>query len=692
VELSFFETQGDEGRRLGIFIRDIRQRKELEAEAEQRLHALINQMGEEYFETDLRGNYTFANVRLGDYYHVRSGDELTGKNFKQFFTPEDIKILRDGFHQVYVTGERLRQEFSIVLHGRRIHVEHTVTLKRDSQGNPIGFMVLSRDCTERKLAEMELAKAKEAAEAASRAKSEFLANMSHEIRTPLNGVVGMLELARDTELTAEQKELLEMAEASATTLLSVINDILDFSKIEAGKLEFDQVEFELRETMADALRSVAIRAHQKGLELAYDVAPEVPRFLLGDPARLKQVLINLVGNAIKFTQQGEVVLLIERSDEPAEHGRVRLKFSVSDTGIGIPEEKQRLIFEAFSQADASTTRRYGGTGLGLTICSRLVKLMGGEIGVQSEPGRGSTFHFTADLAVGTGAAMREAPVRKEKLRGLPVLIVDDNATNRHILEAMLTAWEMLPQTASSASAALELMNRAAASGAPFRLVLTDCHMPGGDGFELVERIRTTPSLAAASIMMLTSDGYHSSARRCREMGITKHLIKPIKQSELLAALCGLLQPDVAVTKTPASSGASDQQHATALKVLLAEDNLVNQRLAVRMIEKLGHTVTVAGNGLEALARLNEQSFDLLLMDVQMPEMDGFAVTAVIRTQERGGDAHLPIIALTAHAMSGDRQTCLNAGMDAYIPKPIGYEQLKRAIGTVMRGEPVALHS
>ncbi len=404
------------------------------------------------------------------------------------------------------------------------------------------------------------------------------------------------------------------------------------------------------------------------------------------------MLINLVGNAIKFTQQGEVVLLIERSDKPAENGRVRLKFSVSDTGIGIPEEKQRLIFEAFSQADASTTRRYGGTGLGLTICSRLVKLMGGEIGVQSEPGRGSTFHFTAELAAGTGATTREAPARKEKLRGLPVLIVDDNATNRHILEAMLTSWEMLPQTASSAAVALELMNRAAASGAPFRLVLTDCHMPGGDGFELVERIRTTPSLAAASIMMLTSDGYHSSARRCREIGITKHLIKPIKQSELLAALCGLLQPDVAVTKTRASSGASDRQHATALKVLLAEDNLVNQRLAVRMIEKLGHTVTVAGNGLEALARLNEQSFDLVLMDVQMPEMDGFAVTAVIRAQERDGDAHLPIIALTAHAMSGDRQTCLDAGMDAYIPKPIDYEQLKRAIGTVMRGEPVALHS
>jgi two-component system sensor histidine kinase/response regulator len=687
IELSFFPTCRGQAGHLGVFARDIRHRKLLEQGAEKRLHALIDQMGEEYYETDLRGNYTFANTRLGAYYHVQSGAELAGKNFKDFFSPEDIKMFRENFGKVYVTGERLRQEFSTVLQGKLIYVEHTIALKRDDNGKPVGFMVLSRDCTERKLAQIELAKAKEAAVAASKAKSEFLANMSHEIRTPLNGVVGMLELALDTVLTAEQQELLNMADASANGLLSVINDILDFSKIEAGKLEFDCLEFEIRETVAEALRAMAIRAHQKGLELAYDVEPEVPRFLLGDPARLKQVVINLVGNAVKFTERGEVVLRVERASADTGSERTQLRFAVSDTGIGIGTEKQRLIFEAFSQADTSTTRRYGGTGLGLAISSKLVRLMGGEISVESELGCGSSFHFSCGFGVGTGATLSAIPVAKEELRGLRVLVVDDNATNRHILESLLTSWGMLAVAAESGEQALEIMYQAAAQGAPFPIVLTDCHMPGMDGFQLVEQIRKIPAMSAASIMMLTSDDYHSSALRCREMGIAKHLIKPIRQSELLSAMCGLLQPLPALGRAvSAKLPQKELETVLSLKILLAEDNLVNQRLAQRMLEKLGHSVVIARDGREALAQLDKQSFDLVLMDVQMPEMDGFEATRIIREGERNGVAHLPIIALTAHAMSGDRQLCLAAGMDDYIPKPIDSQQLKQTITRVMHSQ------
>ncbi|HYL35461.1 MAG TPA: response regulator [Bryobacteraceae bacterium] len=691
IELSLFLTCRAGTGYLGVFARDMSWHKHAEEGAEKRLHDLINQLGEEYFETDLRGNYVFANTRLGEYYHVQSGAELSGKNFRAFFSPEDIQMLKQGFHEVYLTGERRRQEFSIVLNGRLIYVEHTVSLKRDSSGNPVGFMVLSRDCTERKLAQMELAKAIEAAEAASKAKSEFLANMSHEIRTPLNGVVGTLELARDTEMTPDQRELLDMASASARGLLAVINDILDFSKIEAGKLEFECIEFELREVVAEALRSLAIRAHEKGLELAYDVAREVPRFLLGDPARLKQVLLNLVGNAIKFTQAGEVLVRVDLPEAVSGPNCVRIRFSVSDTGIGIQSEKQGLIFDAFSQADSSTTRRFGGTGLGLAISQRLVNLMGGEIEVESEPGQGSTFRFSAKFQAGTGAAENEVAAAKVQIRGLRVLIVDDNATNRRILERLLASWDMLPLSAGSGREALEIMQRAAASDTPFDMILTDCRMPEMDGFQLVDQIRNSAHLPPVSIMMLTSDDYHSSASRCREMGIGQYLIKPVKQSELLSALCGLLNAqtgpeEIASLKPPRR----EQVRTPPLKILLAEDNRVNQRLAVRMLEKLGHRVVIAGNGREALARLDEHEFDLAFMDVQMPDMDGLSAAAAIREKERGGLKHLPIVALTAHAMSGDRQFCLAAGMDDYLPKPIDSKQLEQVIARVIAAHPACL--
>ncbi len=680
IELLLFQTSGDGAKNAGILARDISRQKEIERAAEERLHALIDQLGEEYFETDLRGNYQFVNTSLGDYYHVKSGAELKGRNFQSFFSSEDIKTLKDGFHEVYLTGERKRQEFTVVLNGRRIYVEHTVTLKRDRQGRPIGFMVLSRDCTERKLAQMELAKAIEAAQAAALAKSEFLANMSHEIRTPLNGIIGTLELTHGTELSSEQRELLDMASASADSLLAVINDILDFSKIEAGKLQFEHIAFEIREVVAEALRSLAIRAHQKGLELAYDVAPEIPAWVAGDPARLKQILLNLAGNAIKFTDRGEVVVRVERLDAPPAANRAALRFSVSDTGIGIPKDKQHLIFDAFSQADNSTTRRYGGTGLGLAISSRLVRLMGGEIEVESEPGCGSVFRFTVRLEAAAGPGSSDAASGQAQVRGVRVLIVDDNATNRRILQMLLTSWGMLPVTADSATAALAAMRNAASDGSPIGLVLTDCHMPEGDGFDLVDQIRKNMPMAAPTIMMLTSEDYHTLAPRCREMGVAKYLIKPLKQSELLAALCESLRVR-AIEGTPATATPEPSHDTASLDILLAEDNAVNQALAARMLEKLGHRVVIAGTGREALAKLNGRPFDVVLMDVQMPEMDGFAATAAIRKQERG--SHLPIIALTAHAMSGDRQLCLDAGMDAYISKPIDFRELRQILADVL---------
>ena len=690
VELTFFPTHNGSSNRIGMFARDISWRKELEHDAQHRLLSLINQFGEEYFETDLRGTYTFANTRFSGYFGVQSGADLVGKNFRDHTKPEDVPLFKECFREVYMTGERRRQEYSVVMDGRQIYVEHTISLKRDSNGQPVGFLVLSRDVTERKLAQIQLAKAMQAAEAASKAKSEFLANMSHEIRTPLNGVIGTLDLARDTGLSEAQSELLDMASSSANALLGVINDILDFSKIEAGKLEFESIEFDVREVVAEALRSLALRAHQKGLELAYDVTADVPRILIGDPARIMQVLLNLIGNAIKFTESGEVTLRVSYPPQKSAPGHAQIRFAVTDTGIGIPADKQKVIFDAFAQADSSTTRRYGGTGLGLAISSHLVQKMGGELRLESEPGQGSTFHFC--LKFSTAAAMDEPTAPSaEQLRGLSALIVDDNETNRLILEKLLSSWGMIPATADSAPRALELMHQAAARRTPFRVVLTDCRMPDMDGFELVTQIRSAAPLSAASIMMLTSDDYHHSAARCREMGIGKYLIKPVKQSELLAALCALLQSSDAHRRILPYRPRRDElaQLSPQLDVLLAEDNPINQKVAAKMLEKLGHRVTIAGNGRLALAQLDQNAFDLVFMDVQMPEMDGPAAAAAIRKAEQGATKHVPIVALTAHAMSGDRQFCIDAGMDDYLSKPIDFNELKQVIARVMRGHEPA---
>jgi PAS domain S-box-containing protein len=650
------------------------------------LRMVIDSLPDLIYIKDTQSRFVLANRAIRTYMTGSPDGTLLGLDDSSFYPEELARGFRNDEQTVIRTGEQLvsQAERAQDKEGRDRWLLTTKVPFRDRDGGIIGIIGIGRDITAQKQSEAETIKARIQAEAASRTKSEFLANMSHEIRTPLNGVIGMTDLALDTDLTPEQRDYLETVKLSADSLLNVINDILDFSKIEAGKIDLESIEFDARECIETTLRTLVLRAEEKELELLCDIAPELPTIIRGDPTRLRQILFNLVGNAIKFTSEGQVALTAEV--EGQEDGDCILHFTVADTGIGIPKDKQTVIFDSFAQADTSTTREFGGTGLGLTITSRLVAMMGGKIWVNSEPGKGSEFHFTARVGLG-GALASQLPVGLSEgmLRGARVLVVDDNQTNRRILDRLLTRWGMRVVCVESGLKALVELNSARASGNPYRLIVTDMHMPNMDGFSLVEQIRATPELAAATIMMLSSAGRRGDMARCQKLGLSASLTKPVRQQELRDAITRALDRRRAQPDAARVSGPGVERRAvvpgTVLEILLAEDNAVNQRLATRLLEKRGHRVTVANNGREAVELLERSSYDLVLMDVQMPLLDGIEATTLIREREKETGIHQPIVALTAYAVKGDQDRCLAAGMDGYLPKPIRPEELDALLQT-----------
>ncbi len=681
------------------FVRDITERKRAEKEVRESselVKLVLDSIPEAVYGIDMQGKCTFCNPACLRILGYENASDLLGRDMHTLIhhTRLDGKPYPVDECHIYRAFRR----------GQCTHIDDEVLWRRDATsfpgeywshpmnrgGNVVGAVVTFIDITDRRRGEQALREAKDAAESASHAKSEFLANMSHEIRTPINGIMGMTELTLDTELNPEQRDYLLLVKSSGESLLSVINDILDFSKVESGKMDLETIEFNLYNCVGETMKALALRAHQKGLELAYDFDAEVPSQLLGDSGRLRQVLVNLVGNAIKFTHHGEVLVTVEKLSQ--ETGRVELHFIVKDTGIGIAPEKHGLLFKAFSQADSSTTRKYGGTGLGLAISAQLVALMAGRIWLESVEGRGSTFHFTARLAVAAARAQSDSPALEAELQDLPVLVVDDNQTNRRILCEMTRGWGMRPCAAESGILALAALHTARLERNPFRLVLIDGNMPVMDGFELAEKIlqetisNNNNNDAECAVLMLTSGGQPGEARRCTQLGIAAYLPKPVLKADLMAAILTTLgRRQGEISSNPALvTRHTLRESARKLSILVAEDNAVNQALILRVLQKMGHATALAQTGKEALALAGAEKFDLVFMDVQMPEMDGLAATVAIRASEKNTKTHLPIFAMTAHAMKGDRELCLDAGMDGYITKPIRFSDIEQALASLAK--------
>ncbi|MGB6429656.1 MAG: response regulator [Candidatus Acidiferrales bacterium] len=691
IELSMSVIRAGEVLRFGAFLRDITERKRAEealSDERRLLRILIDNMPDYIYVKDAESRFVVVNRAVAKLVGAKSPEDLLGKTDFDYFPKEIATAFYSDEQAILKSGEPLlnREEESVDAAGNAKWNSTSKVPWRDKLGHLIGIMGIGRDITWSKASEEALKHAKEAAEAGSRAKSEFLANMSHEIRTPLNGVIGMTDLALETNLTPEQREYLETVKLSADSLLTVINDILDFSKIEAGKVDLELEDFNLRDSLEATLKTLALRADEKGLELLCEIAPLVPEIVRGDSNRLRQVVINLLGNAIKFTDRGEVALNVQVE---AEDGDDRiLHFAVTDSGIGIHPEKQKVIFQPFAQADNSTTRKYGGTGLGLTISRRLVGLMDGKMWVESELGRGTKFHFTARLKTSQKPIEVGTIAPPETLRDVRVLIVDDNQTNRRILEGMLKRWDMKSTSVESGEQALTQLVSGHDRGEAYALILTDMHMPQMDGFALIEQIRQRSELSAAVIVMLTSAGHRGDGARCQELGVAAYLLKPIRQSELrqaIAQVLGARSQHGAIPLVTRYSLQDARDPASYLRVLVAEDNHVNQLLATRLLEKRGHRVVMTANGREALEALAKNSYDLVLMDVQMPEMDGIQATTAIREKEKekGDGIRQPVIAVTAHVMKGDQERCQAAGMDGYLSKPIRPQQLDEILEKYM---------